>query len=162
MPDLGVPKTTICRYFQSWKHHAREVQFRLLKRLLTSETASREKVARMLGVSEEALMEALKGFRSVAQLEKRLRLEDTKQLEHLAEQAGRLDLKRLIKELRSCQSLEEREAKFREAASRMGVSEGEPLQSVSLIDSGPFMLLCDDIPSFCLTTLDSERACPMT
>jgi len=106
LPDLGVPRTTIYRYFQSFKHRDKEVQFRPLKRLLTSETASREKVARQLGVSAEALMEALKGSRSVAQLEKRLRLEDTKQLEHLVEQAGRLDLERLIKGLRRCQSLE--------------------------------------------------------
>ena len=49
-------------YFQSFKHRDRELQFRLLKRLLKSETASREKMARMLGVPEQALMEALKGL----------------------------------------------------------------------------------------------------
>jgi len=66
LPDLGVPMTTIHRYFESWKHQGEDFQFRLAKKLLTSETASREKVARQLGVSGQALMEALKGSRSVA------------------------------------------------------------------------------------------------
>jgi biotin operon repressor len=83
---LGVPRTTIYRYFQSFKHRDKEVQFRLLKRLLTSETASREKVAKQLGVSEQAFMEALKGSRSVAQVEKKLRLEESHQLEQFMEQ----------------------------------------------------------------------------
>jgi len=91
-------------------------------------------VARQLGVSEHALMEALKGSRSVAQLKKRLMLEEIQQLEQFMEQARRVDFKRVIEELRHCSSLEEREAKFREAINRMGVSEEELI--LTLKDEG--------------------------
>jgi biotin operon repressor len=101
------------------------LQFRILKRLLKNQTASRENVARQLGVSEQALMEALKGSRSVAQLKKKLLLEESHQLEQLIEQTRLLYLKRDIEELRHCSSLEEREAKLREVANRMRVSEEE-------------------------------------
>ena len=125
LPDLGVSKKTIYRYFQFWKHRGEELQFRLLKRRLKNETASREKMARLIGVSEQALMEALKGSRSVAQLKKKLMLEESRQLEQFMEHARRQDLKRDIEELRHCSSIEEREAKVHELANRMGVGEGE-------------------------------------
>ena len=134
LPDLGVPTTTIYRYFESWKHRGEDFQFRLAKRLLKSETASREKVAKQLGVSGQALMEALKGSRSVTQVEKKLRLEESRQLEQFMEQTKQLDLKRVIKELRNSSSLEEREAKLREATNRMGV--GEEALILALKDEG--------------------------
>ncbi len=125
LPDLGVPITTIYRYFEFWKHRDQELQFRILKRLLKNETASRENVAKQLGVSGQALMEALKGSRSMAQLKKKLMLDESHQLEQFMEQTKLLYLKRDIEELRHCSSLEEREAKLLEVANRMGIGEGE-------------------------------------
>jgi len=134
LPDLGVPMTTIYRYFESWKHRGEDFQFRLLKRLLKSETASREKIARLIGVSEQALMEALKDSRSMTQLKQKLMLEESRQLEQFMEQARQLDLERDIEELRHCSSIEERKAKFHEVVNRMGVGEEELI--LALKDEG--------------------------
>ena len=52
-------------------------------------------------------------------------LEESHQLEQFMEQARRLDLERLVEELRNSSSIEEKKAKLREAANRMGISEEE-------------------------------------
>ena len=123
LPPMGVPKATIYRYFQHYKHREKEIQFRLLKQLLTSDSGFREEAAKLFDVQESVFLEALKGARSVEQVKRRLKLEETQELGKLIEEARRLDLKRLTEELRHCSSLEEREAKFREAAHVMGISE---------------------------------------
>jgi hypothetical protein len=72
LPDMGVPKTTIYRYHQSFKHQKRELRFRLLKQGLKDHPTWRKKIAARHGISEEELTEALKKSRSAAQLKRKL------------------------------------------------------------------------------------------
>jgi AcrR family transcriptional regulator len=72
LPYLGVPKTTLYRYFPSFKNKKKELRFRALKQALKNDQSWRKKIAARVGVSEEELAEALKKSRSAAQVKKKL------------------------------------------------------------------------------------------
>ena len=92
---------------------------------MTTDASHRQEAARLLGVSEDQLLEALKGSRSAAQVKKKLGIEQTQQLQRLVEETGELELAKVIGELRRCGDLVEWKAKLEEAAKRMGIGEGE-------------------------------------
>lgn len=125
LPPLGVPKSTIYRYHQAFKHRWQDLQFRLTRRKLMADQGLRKNFAELFGVSEEALTEALKGCRSKAQLCKRLRLDDAKQIDEMTERVEEIDHARLVNRLRECKTLQEREVVLREEARKWNVSEGQ-------------------------------------
>ena len=124
LPDLGVAKKTIYRYYQSWKGRYKESSWRILRKVLMDPEHGQE-ASNLLGISHEQLVEALKRSRSAAQFRKRVGLDEAVLLQKLCEEARQQDLDRLIHRLGRCQDFEEWRVKLEQEAKRLGMSWGE-------------------------------------
>ncbi len=125
LPDLGVAKVSIYRYYQSWKHRDRELDFRMAKRAIASDREMREALVKHLGVTEYELMSALKGSRSATQLKTKLRQTEGKKVEMLIGRVWRLTIEGIIIQLGGCRTLEERLARLQVISRRLGVTEAQ-------------------------------------
>ena len=127
LPDLGVKKATLYKYFQVWKHRTQEFGWRFFKELLTTNQPSRIRAANLIGVSEDTLGHALKNCRSSAQLKKRLGLGKVELIDRLIAGHMRLYLDRVIIRLSKYKSTDDRLKELRVIATSMGISAGELL-----------------------------------
>jgi hypothetical protein len=125
LPDMGVPMTTIYRYHQSWKHRRKDLAWSVSKKALMGDPELTRELADHLGVSQDEFVEALKRSRNPAQFRKKLRTEDTKELERIIEESRKLHLERLVHELSRCAGMAGKRAILERAAGRMGTTVGE-------------------------------------
>ncbi|MFC1902674.1 hypothetical protein ACFLX4_01210 [Chloroflexota bacterium] len=125
LPDLGVKKETLYRYYQSWKRRHIESSWRLAIRLLKTSPQAKAKLAEVWGVPESEIDMALKHCRSTTQLKKRLGIDTGEKLEDLIGEFNRLQLDGIIGKLRKCESPGHMLSELEAAARRMEMGKGE-------------------------------------
>ena len=125
LPDLGVAKTSIYRYYQSWKHRDKELGFRLAKRAIAADQDLKEALVQHLGVTEDELTAALRRSRTAAQLKVKLGQPENKKVERLIGRVWRLTFEAIIGELGKCRILEERLSMIQATSRRLGLTEAQ-------------------------------------
>lgn len=127
LPDLGVPKRTLYRYFQSWKRGGKRGPWRVLKQLLMRDLEARQVLAGHFGVSDDEVLQAVRRARNRTQLKKLLRVDEILLLDNILEDARELQLAAVVHRLRRCSTTAARKGGIVHEAQRMGIAPGELL-----------------------------------
>ena len=127
LPDLGVRKATIYRYYQAWKHGGRRGPWGLLKKLLLRDLEARQLLAAHYGVPDDEVLEAVRRARNRSQLKKLLRVDEIQLLDDILEDARELQLAAVVRRLRRCSTTAARKGGILHEAQRMGIAPGELL-----------------------------------